>query len=192
MASFIINEEAIGGEIAVSLSASISSRVAEIRILKEQVNQKRVESGIEADEQRIEVVRGELLELASQYRDHVGKNWEDDQGFAQFRQSGEQHRYDRDSVDEALAKLTALRAEMARLAPDSPAEAIDADGLLDAASEGATIDIEEALSQLEILSEAYKKAMQEMNLRINAMSHELAQLAAARKTSAVKASVAVK
>lgn len=158
-----VDEAAIGGEIAASISASISERVAAVRSIKARIEEIRDESGIIQLEQNNEVVRSELLDLTKQYHELTGTNWQDDLGFAQYKKPGESHRYDRVSVDEALAGMMSLQQEMM-----------------------------DDLGMVELADPQAQKLVHRLAMRLEAMDRELKNLAAARHTNIIKETVAVK
>ena len=193
----ITNEETLGGEIGESMSREIQNRVETYRAIKADIAILLEQAGVTEQEARLELIKAELQDLTKSYHELTGVNWQDDQGYAQYRQAGEQNRYDREVVDQVLTALLALQAHMANQIIDTPIrfaikqgdETIFANSLELMDSPLDKLAMAQALAQSE---QVRIKGMQDISLALDAMDENLKKLAEARKTSTVKESVAIR
>jgi hypothetical protein len=168
-------------EIQKAMAGQIEDRVLGIRTLKASIAEREVESGITVSREQIEVLRGELLELVREHKTLTGENWEDGEGFARYVSAGESHKYDTKSIDDALAKLMALSADIGNAIGDNGFELIpDEDG---------NVSDREAFDQL---SRYYAAKMEELQMKLEYMDHILKDAAAARTVKHTKERVAVR
>jgi hypothetical protein len=180
--------------VAHSLAAEIGRKVQTIRDTKAEIADLRQTSGIAELESGLDTLRSELLPLAQEYRDIVGANWQDETGFAQYREPGERNSFETDQVDQVFAALVALQTEMESLSSDVPLtfSGEGYSGLTVSQMVGNPLvsreELEVALSQL---SAIHLSTVQEMIFRIEAMGEHLSRLGSARKTSPIKESIAV-
>ncbi len=169
-------------EMAQSIAGRIESKVQRIRELREGIDEKKTTYGITDDEDEIAQSRADLLEMVRDYKELTSENWADGEGYARYVSGGESHRYDVKSVDEALAAILALTADLENLTTDN-----------------LTVVIEQESATVEVLSEMVKQVnesrvrlIEDVGLRLNALNVELKKLAAARKVSATVETVHVK
>lgn len=166
--------------IVESMAAQITSKVLAIRGLKASIADASIRFGITADEEQINAERAELLELMREYKSLTGENWADEEGYARYVSPGESHKYTTKNVDEALAALMALNADIVNVLFNCPIWTYDGDGKLTA---------EQAYEQL---AQHYRSQLEEAQIRLEAVDAELKKLAAARKTTTTKETVSVK
>lgn len=192
MAETFSDAQPVGGAIATHLAEEIEKRVGRIRFLKSVIEQTRQESGIVANEQEIEQYRAELLNLCHQHKELTGTNWQDEQGYARYVAPGEGYKYDQDRVDEVSAALLGLLGELDELADDGPTlieGEVSVEAVLGKSEDGRETVSEPAtdpkllLVALQSQYAAYRRLVEEANLRLAAMDREMKRLAAARKTS---------
>jgi len=163
------------------MSSQIESKVLAIRGLKASIADASIRVGITADEEQITVERTELLELMREYKSLTGENWADDEGYARYVSPGESHKYTTKNVDEALAALMALSADIGNV--------IGAEQFSFEVDESGKIADEQAFDQM---TRYYAVKMEEVQIRLEAVDAELKKLAAARKTTTTKETVSVK
>lgn len=177
------------------LAAVIAGQVQTIRALKMRVDELEQSSGIAAAQVEIETRRAAMVDFCREFKEMTGQNWMDEEGYARYVQPGERQSYDRDAVDQALAALLALQAEMSVLADDREGivmiseygmvkvkEFLEVGGV-------STIDLRDAIRQLD---EHRLEIVREVNLRLNAMDRHLKNMAAGRKTSQLAEGVQIK
>lgn len=194
----VVSDEAVGGEIAVTMGQQIAAKVGVIRAAKSEIEALKESSGIAENERIIEEVRAELVKLTREFNDLTGINWQDEEGYARFVHKGESHRYPVDTVDEVAAALISLENEIDKETPDLPLRytlkmeeetILAAFGDLESISAIGKAEVLEALSQER---EARIKMAQEVQLRLNAMREMLTKLVASRITSETGETVQVR
>lgn len=187
-------EEKAIAEMVEPTDAEIRRIVERIAAVKDEIAELMASSGIKDREDSIVALRAELFTLVERRYEIAKAN----NPLAFYVKEGERISFDASAVDKGLSTLLDLHGQMSTLVKDLPVKRfrVTVNGEAGMATAQDMIEVSgitkaEVVEALLVAQEAHEATIRDFNLRVEAMLKALTEVAAARKTSTVKAHVAV-